>query len=91
MLIFKIDMPRKAEVEGSGALHPIIVRGIEGRKIFRDDDDCNAFLDRFGKVLIMTHTNCFACLCQQDPYLLELARYIHLNPLRAGLVKVDTA
>jgi REP element-mobilizing transposase RayT len=25
--------------------------------------------------------------CQEDPYLLELVRYIHLNPLRAGLVK----
>jgi hypothetical protein len=25
-------------------------------------------------------------LCQTDPYLLELVRYIHLNPLRAGLV-----
>ena len=25
-------------------------------------------------------------LCQQDPYLLELVCYIHLNPLRAGLV-----
>jgi len=25
-------------------------------------------------------------LCQQDPYLLELVRYIHLNPLRAKLV-----
>ena len=26
-------------------------------------------------------------LCQEDSYLLELVRYIHLNPLRAGLVK----
>ena len=26
-------------------------------------------------------------LCQEDAYLLELVRYIHLNPLRAGLVK----
>ena len=26
-------------------------------------------------------------LCQQDPYLLELVRYIHLNPLRAHLVR----
>jgi putative transposase len=26
-------------------------------------------------------------LCEEDPYLLELARYIHLNPLRAGIVK----
>lgn len=25
--------------------------------------------------------------CQEDAYLLELVRYIHLNPLRAGLVK----
>ena len=26
-------------------------------------------------------------LCQEDSYLLELVRYIHLNPLRAGLVQ----
>ena len=26
-------------------------------------------------------------LCQEEPYLLELVRYIHLNPLRAGLIK----
>jgi putative transposase len=25
-------------------------------------------------------------LCQEEPYLLELVRYIHLNPLRAGIV-----
>lgn len=25
-------------------------------------------------------------MCQKDPYLLELVRYIHLNPLRAKLV-----
>ena len=26
-------------------------------------------------------------LCEEEPYLLELVRYIHLNPIRAGLVK----
>ena len=26
-------------------------------------------------------------LCQEDNYLLELVRYIHLNPMRAGIVK----
>jgi putative transposase len=26
-------------------------------------------------------------LCEDDPYLLELTRYIHLNPLRSGVVK----
>ncbi len=30
-------------------------------------------------------------VCEEDPYLLELIRYIHLNPLRAGLVKDFTA
>jgi len=26
-------------------------------------------------------------VCEDDPYLLELTRYIHLNPLRVGVVK----
>jgi len=26
-------------------------------------------------------------LCQKNTYLLELLRYIHLNPIRAGIVK----
>jgi len=26
-------------------------------------------------------------ICEEDPYLLELIRYIHLNPLRAGIAK----
>ncbi|MGD0919811.1 MAG: transposase, partial [Thermodesulfobacteriota bacterium] len=25
-------------------------------------------------------------ICEEDPYLLELTRYIHLNPIRAGIV-----
>jgi hypothetical protein len=30
-------------------------------------------------------------ICEEDPYLLELVRYIHLNPLRVGEVKDITA
>lgn len=26
-------------------------------------------------------------ICEEDPYLLELTRYIHLNPVRAGMVR----
>jgi len=26
-------------------------------------------------------------LCEEDPYLVELVRYIHLNPIRVGLIK----
>ena len=130
-------MPRNARIDAPGALHHIIVRGIERRKIFKDDIDRLNFLDRLGKVLSETGTRCFAwalipnhshlllrtgtrpistvmrrlltgyainfnnrhrrsghlfqnryksILCQEDTYLLELVRYIHLNPIRAGLV-----
>lgn len=129
-------MPRNARIDAPGALHHIIVRGIERRKIFNDDVDRINFLDRLGKVLSETDTKCFAwslipnhfhlllrtgtcplatvmrrlltghamhfnrrhrrsgqlfqnryksILCQEDTYLLELVRYIHLNPIRARL------
>jgi len=131
-------MPRKARIDAPGALHHIIIRGIEKRAIFRDDRDREDFLERLGDVLVETETHCYAwalltnhvhlllmtglvpiatvmrrlltgyaqqfnrrhkrhghlfqnryksILCEEDPYLLELVRYIHLNPLRAGIVK----
>ncbi len=53
-------LARKARIDAPGALHHIIVRGIERRKIFKDDTDRNNFLDRLGKVLSETGTTCFA-------------------------------
>jgi hypothetical protein len=41
-------MPRKSRIDASGALHHIIVRGIERHKIFSDDADRNNFIDRVG-------------------------------------------
>ncbi len=130
-------MPRKARIDAPGAVHHIICRGIERRKIFRDDTDRNSFVERFGRVISETQTPCYgwalmpnhfhvllktsnvpittvmrklltgyavtfnrrhgrtghlfqnrykSILCQENPYLLELVRYIHLNPLRASLV-----
>lgn len=131
-------MPRKSRIDAPGALHHIIARGIEGSKIFRDNTDCNNFLDRLGGIIKETNTSCFgwalipnhfhlvlrtgdvpiatvmrrlltgygvshnrrhrrsghlfqnrykSILCQEDAYLLELVRYIHLNPIRAKIVK----
>lgn len=131
-------MPRQARIDTPGALHHIIVRGIERRIIFKDDQDRYAFLERLGRILEQTQTACYAwalipnhfhlllrtgiepvstvmrrlltghaiyynhrykrhghlfqnryksILCQEDAYFFELVRYIHLNPLRAGLVK----
>ena len=44
-------MPRQARIDAPGALHHIIVRGIERKKIFRDDKDRNDFLENIGAIL----------------------------------------
>lgn len=130
-------MPRKARIDAPEALHHVIVRGIERKIIFKDDNDRDDFLSRLSTILPETGTSCFAwslmrnhvhllfrtgqapiatvmrrlltgyvtsynrrhrrhghlfqnryksILCQEDSYLLELTRYIHLNPLRVGVV-----
>ena len=53
-------MPRKARIDAPEAIHHIIVRGTEQRKIFKDDTDRVNFLDRLGKVLSETGTRRFA-------------------------------
>jgi hypothetical protein len=37
-------MPTKARINGAGALHHIMVRGIERRDIFCDDADRDSFV-----------------------------------------------
>ena len=53
-------MPRQARIDTPGALHHIMVRGIEGKKIFMDNSDCDDFLTRLGKILSETSTPCYA-------------------------------
>jgi REP element-mobilizing transposase RayT len=53
-------MLRRARIDAPGAVHHIVVRGIERRKIFFDDSDRNNFLERLGVVLADTNTPCFA-------------------------------
>ena len=130
-------MPRKSRIDAPGALHHVMVRGIDRKEIFTDQKDYSAFTDRLGDLLIETNTSCYAwaiipnhfhlllrsgnvsisilmkrlltgyavnfnrrhkrcghlfqnrfksILCQEDSYLLELVRYIHLNPIRSRLV-----
>ena len=130
-------MPRRSRIDAAGALHHVMVRGIERGAVFRNDTDRDHFLERLGEILQDTKTLCYAwalipnhfhlllrtgpvpistvmrrlltgyalwynrthrrhghlfqnrfksILCQEDVYLLELVRYIHLNPIRAHLV-----
>ena len=131
-------MPRKARIDAPGALHHIIIRGIERKTIFKDKVDRGNFVGRLDRIISETETGCYArvlminhvhlllktgsapiatimrrlltghavsynrrhrphgqlfqnryksFLCKEDVYLKELVRYVHLNPLRAKVVK----
>lgn len=130
-------MPRQPRLDIPDTLQHVIVRGIEKRDLFADDDDRERFVSRLSYLLTDGSARCFAwalmsnhfhlllmptkaslsetmrrlltgyavyfnrkyqrsghlfqnryksIICEEDPYFLELVRYIHLNPLRAGLV-----
>ncbi len=130
-------MPRRPRLDISGALHHIMVRGIDRADIFRDDADRYGFLKKLGELIVISKSHIYAwtlmtnhvhilyksgekgisfvmrrlltwyaiyfnhrykrsghlfenryksILCEEEQYLLELVRYIHLNPVRAGLV-----
>jgi len=131
-------MPRIARLDAPGVLHHVMIRGIERRKIFRNDKDREDFIERLEVLCPETQTSCYSwafldnhahflfrtgttplstlmrrlltgyvigfnrrhkrhgqlfqnryksIVCQEDVYLKELVRYIHLNPIRAGIVK----
>jgi len=44
-------MPRQARIDAPGALHHIVIRGIERRGIFQDDEDRKDFLERLSGLL----------------------------------------
>jgi len=115
-----------------------MIRGIERRKIFRNNKDREDFIERLEALCPAMQTSCYAwafmsnhahflfrtgtaplsrlmrrlltgyvigfnvrhrrrgqlfqnrfrsIICQEDAYLRELVRYIHLNPIRVGIVK----
>ena len=50
-------MRRKARIEAAGALHDLIVPGIEREEIFKDDEERNSFIDRLGQIALDTRTD----------------------------------
>ncbi|MBW2436498.1 MAG: transposase [Deltaproteobacteria bacterium] len=74
-------MPRKARIDAPGALHHIIIRGIEKRKIFKDDKDCYQFIKRLGTILAETETPIYAWVLMPS--------HIHLL-LKTGLTPIAT-
>lgn len=52
-------MPRLARLDAPGVFHPVMIRGIERRKILWNKKDREDFLDRLGKLLPKTQTACY--------------------------------
>ncbi len=53
---YKGCLPRKVRIDAPGALHHIIVCGIERRRIFSDDQDRDNFVERLGDIVTATET-----------------------------------
>ncbi len=133
-------MPRTSRLSDPCVLHHVMIRGIERRKIFRNDKDREDFTERLEVLCPEMGTSCYAwaflsnhahflfrtgtlplsrlmrrlltgyvvcfnhrhsrrghlfqnryksIIWQEDTCLLELVRYIHLNPVRAGIIKTS--
>ena len=51
-------MTRNARIDSPGALHHIIIRGIERKAVFKDSADRDNFIERFGGIIKETETGC---------------------------------
>lgn len=60
-------MPRQPRFDAPGALQHVMARGIERRKIFRDDKDRVSFLERLALILEETQTQCYAWALIPNP------------------------
>jgi REP element-mobilizing transposase RayT len=53
-------MPRGPRLDYPGALHHVIVRGIERRSIFHSEYDRQDFLDRLAALVLESHASLYA-------------------------------
>jgi putative transposase len=70
-------MPRQPRIDAPGLIYHTIGRGIERRRIFRDDQDRQAFIDRLAAVLIDTGTPLYAFCLMPNHFHLLLRRTGH--------------
>ena len=59
MMKYYSGMPILARLDAPGVLHHIMIRGIECRKIFRNNKDHDDFLERLSIILPETNTSCY--------------------------------
>jgi REP element-mobilizing transposase RayT len=73
------SMPRQSRIDAPGALHHIIARGIERKKIFQDSVDRDNFLNRLGNILTETQTTCFSWALLPNHFHFIAANGNHIN------------
>jgi hypothetical protein len=61
-------MPRRARIDAPGAVHHIMTREIERRKIFFDDQDRDEFVGRLAGLISETQTQCFCLGLDSQPF-----------------------
>ncbi len=82
-------MPRKSRIDAPGALHHIIIRGIERKKIFRSDYDRSNFVGRLAELVPETQTECFAwALIPNHAHLLFRTGSVPVSRLMSRLLTV---
>lgn len=77
-------MPRQARLDSPGTLHHVMIRGIEGREVLRDDYDWQDFLDRVSKLREETGTRIVAWDAKGGTFVLNVRSFwpIHF-PLKS--------
>ena len=70
-------MPRKLRIQYPGAIYHVMSRGDQRENIFKDDKDRKRFI----------HT--LASVGSGSGYLRTVCDYVHLNPVRAGLIEPE--
>ena len=53
-------MPRIARLDALGFLHHVMIRGIEGRKIFHNNKDLEDFIERLANLCPEMGMTCYA-------------------------------
>jgi putative transposase len=62
-------MPRQAPLDVAGALHHIMIRGINKSDIFKDDQDRTLFIERLGQNVIEGKCSVYAWVLMDNHFL----------------------
>ncbi|SNT21898.1 hypothetical protein SAMN05446037_10554 [Anaerovirgula multivorans] len=74
-------MPRKAREKSESGNYHIILRGINKQIIFEDEEDNTKFLQTLNEYKDKSEP------IENESYFLTVLRYIHQNPVKAGITK----